>query len=77
MNSTFPTTKKLFKGEFWVGNFGWLKKFYFGLIRFVCVMLLTTAKLNNNNTEFDVGDDSDNDSTEADTDSDKDDLKEA
>ena len=29
-----------------------LAKFYFGLIRFVCVMLLVTAKLNNNNTEF-------------------------
>ena len=27
-------------------------KFYFGLIRFVCVVLLTTAELNNNNTEF-------------------------
>ena len=29
-----------------------LAKFYFGLIRFVCVYLLVTAKLNNNNTEF-------------------------
>ena len=29
-----------------------LTKFYFGLIRFVCVYLLVTAKLNNNNTEF-------------------------
>ena len=29
-----------------------LAKFYFGLLRFVCVMLLVTAKLNNNNTEF-------------------------
>ena len=29
-----------------------LAKFYFGLIRFVRVMLLVTAKLNNNNTEF-------------------------
>ena len=32
-----------------------LAKFYFGLMRFVCVMLLVTAKLNNNNTEFVVG----------------------
>ena len=31
-----------------------LAKFYFGLIRFVCDLLLITAKLNNNNTEFDV-----------------------
>ena len=29
-----------------------MAKFYFGLLRFVCVMLLVTAKLNNNNTEF-------------------------
>ena len=29
-----------------------LAKFYFGLIRFVCDLLLVTAKLNNNNTEF-------------------------
>ena len=29
-----------------------LAKFHFGLIRFVCVMLLVAAKLNNNNTEF-------------------------
>ena len=29
-----------------------LAKFYFGLIRFVCDLLLDTAKLNNNNTEF-------------------------
>ena len=29
-----------------------LTKFYFGLIRFVCDLLLITAKLNNNNTEF-------------------------
>ena len=29
-----------------------LATFYFGLIRFVCVYLLVTAKLNNNNTEF-------------------------
>ena len=29
-----------------------LAKYYFGLLRFVCVMLLVTAKLNNNNTEF-------------------------
>ena len=41
---------------FWVKKnlgrkFG-LAKFYFGLLRFVCVMLLVTAKLNNNNTEF-------------------------
>ena len=36
-------------------NFGrkfGLAKFCFGLIKFVCVMLLITAKLNNNNTEF-------------------------
>ena len=36
---------------------GWkfgLVKLYFGL-RFVCVMLLVTAKLNNNNTEFSGG----------------------
>ena len=31
-----------------------LAKLYFGLIRFVCVMLLLTADLNNNNTEFDL-----------------------
>ena len=31
------------------------RKFYFGLIRFVCVVLLTTDDLNNNNTEFDLG----------------------
>ena len=50
--------------KIWVGNCIGLKKlgrkfglanFYFGLIRFVCVVLLVTAKLNNNNTEFDVG----------------------
>ena len=35
----------------WGRKFG-LAKFYFGLIRFVCVMLLVTAKLNYNNTEF-------------------------
>ena len=29
-----------------------LAKFYFGLIRFVCDLLLITAKLNNNNTEL-------------------------
>ena len=29
-----------------------LAKFYFGLIRYVFVMLLITANLNNNNTEF-------------------------
>ena len=29
-----------------------LAKFYFVLVRFVCVMLLITAKSNNNNTEF-------------------------
>ena len=29
-----------------------LAKFYFGLIRFDCVMLTITSKLNNNNTEF-------------------------
>ena len=29
-----------------------LTKFYFGLIRFFCVVLLLTADLNNNNTEF-------------------------
>ena len=32
-----------------------MAKFYFGLIRFVCVMLLLPADLNNNNTEFDLG----------------------
>ena len=32
-----------------------LAKFYFGLIRFVCDLLMVTAKLNNNNTEFVVG----------------------
>ena len=33
-----------------------MAKFYFGLIRFVCVMLLLLpADLNNNNTEFDLG----------------------
>ena len=31
-----------------------LAKFYFGLIRVVCVLLLTTPTLNNN-TEFDLG----------------------
>ena len=35
----------------WGRNFG-LAKFYSGPLRFVCVMLLVTAKLNNNNTEF-------------------------
>ena len=29
-----------------------LAKFYFGLVRFVCDLLLITAKLNNKNTEF-------------------------
>ena len=29
-----------------------MAEFYFGLIRFVCDLLLITAKLNNNNTEF-------------------------
>ena len=37
-----------------VRKFG-LAKFNFALIRFVCVMLLITVKLNNNNTEFVVG----------------------
>ena len=32
-----------------------LAKLYFGLIRFVCVILLFTAELNNNNTEFVCG----------------------
>ena len=48
--------------KFWakkkVGNLGrkfGLAKFYFGLLRFVCVMFLVTAKLNNNNTEFSGG----------------------
>ena len=41
---------------FWVKKklgrkFG-LAKFYFGLLRFVCDLLLITAKLNNNNTAF-------------------------
>ena len=35
-----------------LGRIFGLAKFYFGLLRFVCVMLLVTAKLNNNNTEF-------------------------
>ena len=42
---TFSCQKKLGR------KFG-LAKFYFGLIRFVCDLLLVTAKLNNNNTEF-------------------------
>ena len=33
-------------------NLDVLAKLYFGLIRSVCVMLLVTDKLNNNNTEF-------------------------
>ena len=40
----------------WVGNVIGLKEFgseiWFGLIRFVCDLLLITAKLNNNNAEF-------------------------
>ena len=52
----FLVKKNLGRKFFWVKKnlgrkFG-LAKFYFGLIRFVCVMLLITAKLNNNNTEF-------------------------
>ena len=52
--------KKLGLNFFWVnkcpkclGRIFCLAKFYFVLVRFVCVMLLITAKLNNNNTEFD------------------------
>ena len=48
--------KKFGRKFFWVkkklGRKFALAKFYFGLVRFVCVMLLVTAKLNNNNTEF-------------------------
>ena len=54
--------KKIWLGNFfgsikiWVGIFLGRKfilaKIYFGLVRFVCVMLLITADLNNNNTEF-------------------------
>ena len=56
MGRKFYRVKKI-----WVGNFIGLKnlgrkfglaKFYFGLVRFVCDLLLITAKLNNNNTEF-------------------------
>ena len=35
-----------------MGRIFGLAKFYVGLIRFVCVVLLINAKLNNNNTEF-------------------------
>ena len=62
----FYRVKKNCVGDFiglkkWVWNFIGLKKlgrkfglakFYFGLIRSVCDLLLITAKLNNNNTEF-------------------------
>ena len=59
----FVGSKKIWVGNFfgskkiWVENFFGSKKFglakfHFGLIGFVCVMLLITAKLNNNNTEF-------------------------
>ena len=52
----FYRVKKSWVGDF-IGltnlgrKFG-LAKFYFGLIRFVCDLLMITAKLNNNNTEF-------------------------
>ena len=43
---------EIFLGQKNLGRKFGLAKFYFALIRFVCVMLLITAKLNNNNTEF-------------------------
>jgi len=43
---------EIFLGQKILGRKFGLAKFYFGLLRFVCVMLLVTAKLNNNNTEF-------------------------
>ena len=55
---TFFGSKKCWSEIFWghknLGRKFVLAKFHFGLIRFVCVVLLTTAKLNNNNTEFHV-----------------------
>ena len=42
---------EIFLGQKNLGRKFGLAKLYFGLIRFVCVMLLVTAKLNNNNTE--------------------------
>ena len=43
---------EIFLGQKNLGRKFGLAKFYFGLIRFVCVVLLTTFELNNNNTEF-------------------------
>ena len=43
---------EIFLGQKNLGRKFGLAKFYFALLRFVCVMLLITAKLNNNNTEF-------------------------
>ena len=45
-------SSEIFGGQQNLGRKFGLAKFYFGLRRFVCVMLLVTAKLNNNNTEF-------------------------
>ena len=45
--------KKIWVG-FFLGQKSVLAKFYLGLIRFVCVILLLPADLNNNNTEFDL-----------------------